>query len=363
MKYDFYSNYWDEKNQVPLLDEIDQTGNSYTIAKLYSLSLMESSTKEEARARYKQRFLKYEIPEKILEMMESFSLKEPHFDLKALPKSSFFLHVKFTLRKPYLSKDDEGFYIHENPLSKEKVFKVPYIRASSWKGNLRWSALKNLIDEIMEIEEKEKKWRIAFEGRVRIVRVFGNEKENREDAIFNKIFTEKIQKDDKEVSKFNQNFLDYIVEQNYVNTDGNGRGRLICYPTFFDRVSLDVINPHDRVRRRGTNPIILEVVPKDTRGELYLLYVPFDKLGGEKDSVREIEEDLFIICKAIRALLTEYGMSAKRTSGYGGALIGEIEIKSPLTEFEKNSDLDKLISILKKKEKNRDNLHDGGETR
>lgn len=348
MKYDFYSCFWDEKNQTPLLDEIDQTEDSYCIAKLYSLSLTENSIKESARVRYKQRFLKYEVPKEILELMDSLSLKKPYYDLETLPKSSFFLHVRFTLCKPYLSRDDEGFYIHENPVSKEKVFKVPYIRASSWKGNLRWSALKNLIDKTMKIKEEEKKWKIAFGGRTRIVKIFGNEKENREDTLFDEIFTEKMWKDDKEVSKFNQNFLDYIIGQNYVDQDGNEKGRLVCYPTFFDRISLDIINPHDRETRTGKNPITLEVVPPETEGDLYLLYVPFDKMGESEDKVKEeIREDLLIICKSVKALLTEYGMSAKRTSGYGGALIGKIEFKSELLkEYVGYNDLNELIDDL-----------------
>ncbi|GIX47782.1 MAG: hypothetical protein KatS3mg131_1993 [Candidatus Tectimicrobiota bacterium] len=45
--------------------------------------------------------------------------------------------MDFTLRKPYLSKDDTDFYILDNPVRKEWVFQVPYIAPSQWKGALR----------------------------------------------------------------------------------------------------------------------------------------------------------------------------------------------------------------------------------
>ncbi|MGC1119522.1 MAG: RAMP superfamily CRISPR-associated protein [Candidatus Methanofastidiosia archaeon] len=357
MKYDFYSCYWDEENQEPLFDEINQIENEYHRTELYALSLGRDSSKIRALEIYKSLFSDYEVPEETLNLMGSLSLREPHYNAGVLPKSSFLLHVKFILRKPYISKDDEEFYIHENPVAKEKVFKVPYIRASSWKGNLRWSALKNLIDEISEIKEEQKKWEIALEGRARIVRIFGNEKENREDSIFERIFPGKIRDNNKEVNKFNQEFQDYITKRHYVNKDGNGKGRLACYPTFFDKVSLDIINPHERETRKGTNPITLEVVPENTEGNLHLVYLPLDRLG-EEGIHGEVRADLLLLCKAVNMLLTEYGMSAKRTSGYGASDIGEVKFKSRLLkEYTKYADLDELIKKLEKDRKIAKNYH------
>lgn len=211
-------------------------------------------------------------------------------------RNSFFLSIKFTLQKPLISKDDEEFYIHDNPISKEKVFKVPYIRASSWKGNLRWA-----FREVNGFHEDDD----------RILRIFGNKK--REEI------SENLRK-----------------------------GRLYVYPTFFDQISLDIINPHDRITKTGKNPITLEVVPRGRRGYLHLLYVPFDKIGeDDKEIKEEIETDLLFLCRAIKALLTEYGMSAKRTSGYGIAQIEGITFRSILLkDYEKYTDLGRLIDEL-----------------
>ena len=273
--------------------------------------IIKISLLENPKNAYKELFMELSLPEDLFVLMNSLSLNTPNFDAGALPRYSFSLHMEFTLQKPYISKDDEEFYIHDNPVSKEKVFKVPYIRASSWKGNLRWATA-----EANDIPEDDG----------RIIRIFGNRKGEE-------------------------------------NKDKLRKGRLYTYPTFFNRIGLDIINPHDRETRTGKNPITLEVVPKDTKGDLYLLYMPFDKIFDNENEIKnEIEEDLLIICNAVRALLTIYGMSAKRTSGYGAAEIGRIEFRSKLLgKYERYTDLDKLIGELNNKNRKRaDSLHGGG---
>ena len=221
-------------------------------------------------------------------------LEKPKIDVNQLPPHSFFLSIEFTLKKPFISRDDEDFYIIDNPISKEKVFKIPYIRASSWKGNLRWVARKlfnNTIDGNKEIQ------------------LFGNEKT--------------------EENKFN-------------------RGRLRFYPTFFNRIGLDIINPHNRETKAGTVPIYFEIVPEKTQvpkkakvpektqapekiqapektlGEFSLLYVPFDLIGEDEITVmKEVRNDFTIVLKSIYKLLVYYGFSAKKSSGYGVIDINE----------------------------------------
>jgi CRISPR/Cas system CMR subunit Cmr6 (Cas7 group RAMP superfamily) len=296
MTYDFYSDHMRQRDLRIDFDKIDEIEDTYYRAKLYSIALAEDSSKTRALGKYKKDFLDYVVPKITLDLMEFISLRDFHYDSKVLPRSSFFLHVRFILQKPFISKDDEGFYIHDNPLSKEKVFKIPYIRASSWKGGLRWAFGK--ANKLPEDDE-------------RTLRTFGNKKGEE-------------------------------------NSENLRKGRLYTYPTFFDKISLDIINPHDRIARAGKNPITLEVVPKGREGDLYLLYVPFDKIGeDEKETKEEIETDLLFLCRAIRAILTEYGMSAKRTSGYGAAQIGKITFRSVLlSEYEKYTDLKELTDAL-----------------
>ena len=54
------------------------------------------------------------------------------------------------------------------------------------------------------------------------------------------------------------------------------RGRAVFYPTFFNKISLEIINPHDRKRRAGTNPIFYEIVPEGAEGNLQVIYIPYD---------------------------------------------------------------------------------------
>ena len=65
--------------------------------------------------------------------------------IEKLPKYSFAIWIKFELLGPYFSRDDDEFYIIQNPILKETVFKVPMVRGSSWKGALA-GAFKRLLN-------------------------------------------------------------------------------------------------------------------------------------------------------------------------------------------------------------------------
>jgi CRISPR-associated protein Cmr2 len=100
-------------------------------------------------------------------------------------------------------------------------------------------------------------------------------------------------------------------------------GRLHFYPTFFDRIGLEVINPHDRKTGTGKQPIYFECVPAGTYGTFTLLYVPLDLIGRREDVKEQAQEDLRAAAEGIRAMLTEYGFGAKTSSGYGVAKVEE----------------------------------------
>ena len=133
-------------------------------------------------------------------------------DLSCLPEHSFFLYVPFTLAAPYISQDDEPFYVHENPVRKDHVIRVPIVGSTSWKGSfraaLRWALGINDEDPL-------------------VVRLLGNPKGEGE------------------------NFR---------------RGRLSFYPTFFDALEVQVINPHLRETGAGDKPIHIEGVPRGPKG-------------------------------------------------------------------------------------------------
>ena len=244
--------------------------------------------------------------------------------LKIMPSYSFFLQFKFALATPYISRDDEEFYICDNPIRKDKVFKVPMVAGSSWKGNMRWTAMKIFTDGLPDVIDQNSISEY-FDSRARIVRLFGHEKAAISDYL-DSVLAEAISGDDKSHKKFienkefvKENFRKFLIEKGYINTNVDGRrGRLNFYPTFFNKISLEVINPHDRKTKAGTLPIYIESVPADANGTFSLLYVPFDLLGKHKYDVKEeVIKDLETVFHAIKKMMLMYGFSAKKSSGFG----------------------------------------------
>ena len=188
------------------------------------------------------------------------TIAEPKLSLDPLPSGSFSIQFTFALRRPYLSLDEQSFYIIENPVRRDHVFGVPMVAPSSWKGCLR-AALREIASE-------------------RAVWLCGHEK----------------------------------------GSDDFRAGRLQFFPTFFHRASLEMLNPHDRERRVGVNIILLEMVPIGTSGTFSLIYVPFDLVGGEGERMPwEVGKDLVATAKALRLLFTERGFGAKTSAGFGVA--------------------------------------------
>jgi CRISPR-associated protein Cmr2 len=130
----------------------------------------------------------------------------------------------------------------------------------------------------------------------------------------------------KEVEK---DFEKRIKGECYRKGDIEGfQGSLHFYPTYFDRMGLEVINPHDREGGAGMNPIYFECVPAITRdkdgkevhtgGTFTLLYVP---IVGPEVSEEGAKKDLEAVARGIGAMMTHYGFGAKTSSGFGVAKV------------------------------------------
>lgn len=189
-------------------------------------------------------------------------------DMQILPTGSSLIQFTLKLLKPYLSRDDNEFHIIDNPLLRERVFRWPMVRPSGWKGSLR-HALRRL-----GYEENDKQ----------ILRIFG---ETRDD-------------------------------------DTGCIGRLYLYTTFFCQSSLAIINPHDRKEGVGRHPILMECVPIGAKGEFALLYVPIDRIGEDEQEFRhQVTEDLQLLIRGLKAMMTTYGFGAKTSSGFGLAELAD----------------------------------------
>ncbi len=217
--------------------------------------------------------------------------------------------IEFSLQTPWYSKDDRPFHVLDNPVRKDRVFGVPYMSAASWKGLLRWAiGMTTGLIGPTPIEDKEKR----KEAEATILHLFGNEKGA---------------------------------------TDDFQRGALAFYPTWFPRVGFEVINPHSRKTRAGTQPIYYEVVPAryqrdgtqvDTKATLRLLYAPLPGQAA-RDSV-DRKTTLRLLIDATEKLLTTYGFSAKRTAGWGLATIDAWEARSG--DGSKRGSRDEVVNAL-----------------
>ncbi len=201
----------------------------------------------------------------------------PIAEISGLPWNSVLLRIFFALEKPYMSRDDAGLHVLDNPLKRERIFKRPMIASSGWKGALRAAfRLGHPQDQLTE----ERLFGVARAG------------------------------------------------------IGGERGRLEFFATFFDfaETDIEIINPHERDTGGGKQPIDFEVVRIGAKGRLQLLYVPL----GPADYAF-IGPDLVIMVQAVRDLLTLYGFGAKTSLGYGVArpvVRGELFMQAKLPPFE-----------------------------
>ncbi|MFZ5909634.1 MAG: RAMP superfamily CRISPR-associated protein [Chloroflexota bacterium] len=254
-----------------------------------------------------------------LDQMKKLGLTKDTSNMTLLPPGSWFLQFTFTLAKPWISKDDDPFYVTEsvNPVRKDKVFKVPVMAASSWKGLLRWTAMRiRLAKPVIPSEAKQSAEAFAKERFVQTL-LFGDEQGEEPGQV--KGFAKYVDS----LNKAHQEYERLLRRYFGVKDDEplpHHSGRLFFYPTFFDGIDVEVINPHSRKTRAGRQPIYLECVPIGATGAFSLLYVPFDLIGQPKAIIRQqAARDLQIVAEGLQAMFLNYGFSAKRTSGFGVA--------------------------------------------
>jgi len=290
MTFDYYAALQDESHAFPS----EQTKNlasgtvdGYTQQFMSAELLPDKKKKDKARRGYQQHTAAL-----------TSTLPNLNLDCPGIPLLSGWLviDVAFTLQSPWYSKDDRPFHVLDNPVRKDRVFGVPFMAAASWKGLLRWACRmrEGLLDHLARHKNQLKDWKEP----AWIVHLFGNTKEA-----------------DEEFS----------------------RGALQFFPTWFDQVNFEVINPHSREKRAGTLPIVYEVVPAKTQGSLQLLYAPVPG-QAKRDGVNAVDV-LTNLCAAMQLLLQSYGFSAKRTAGWGLAKIDCCKVS-----FVNNSELGTLLA-------------------
>ncbi len=228
--------------------------------------------------------------------------------LRYLPFGSWLLKFTFQLKKPYISRDDAPFYIIDNPVRKDKVYKIPMASPAQWKGMLQ-----SVMARIILSSENRAEF---IKRRFMLIRLFGNDKETMS------VFFED-QKDAWE-NKFQKQFNQFYGVKKI--NDLHRSGRLHFFPSFFDDIGLEIINPHDRAKKTGINPIYIESVPAGSKAQFRLLYVPVDIMAKSKaEIIKEVSDDWGFLKQGIKDLFTIFGFGGKISSGFGLAMDSFVE--------------------------------------
>jgi CRISPR-associated protein Cmr2 len=307
-----------------------------------------------------------------LESMNRLGLNEdPIKALDCLPVYSAAVQMRFKMATPFISTDDDAFYIHDNPVRKEKVFRIPCIPASGWKGCLRSADGDLFLEEVTreisktvvapdDIDKLDLK--SVWDLRMRRVRIFGNENAAWEKHLSKSIIaviSKKLNKNISDVPRFqgeilNDGFIQHLINCGYRTDRVEGwAGRLNCFPTYFNRLGIEVLNPHDRKRRVGTHPIYFESVPQGAIGSFGFLYL-FEandlhpdispaKIAKNGDVNLQLAGDMEMLGHAVYAMLRVKGFGAKTSSGFGTAendlaAQGVLQLKMPDPEADNKDD-------------------------
>jgi CRISPR-associated protein Cmr2 len=332
LSYDFYATYPcnSEKDIEAVVD--DQTLNVQTRIDLLASALV--TNKDFARTGDRRRDAKsykslvydnkpHQTPfaNKLItserNRMQHLGLWQPRLlDMRDFPQGSMFLQFEFRLVSPYISRDDAPFHILDNPVRKDKVFKVPMVSATAWKGSLRWVATHLAILDWQEHQNVE---RFATD-RFHLARLFGDEKgeEGGKASELAKYLDKQVPGNGPIYREKIRTYYQSQIEPPENNTLPHHAGCLHTYPTFFDCIGLEVINPHNRETRAGIQPLYFESVPPKATGTFSLLYASFGIIElSQQQASRQISKDLLIVVKSVVSMLTLYGFGAKTSSGFG----------------------------------------------
>jgi len=225
--------------------------------------------------------------------------------LKYLPLCSWILNFRFKLKTPYISRDDTSFYIIDNPVRKDKIFKIPMVSPSQWKGSLHGVMVRRIL---IKVKDKD----VFFKKRVSLINLFGDESRAVKQYL-NELMQERFQLDTNQINwELGRLFETESIDKFFKV------GRLRFYPSFFNDIGLDVINPHNRVKKIGINPIYFETAPSGAEAHFRLLYAPVDLMGKPEEIIKKrVSQDLKGIGDGLSDLFTFIGFGSKISNGFG----------------------------------------------
>lgn len=241
--------------------------------------------------------------------LKKLRLNQTGCQVEDLPDNSWLLHVDFTLASPYVSANAQYFDLIDNNLRREKVFQVPYIDSSQWKGMLRHSLLHSLAEDTAHDKES------FARRRLRATLLFGSEP-HEYDCYFKEVY--------QEATDVYRNIAKQKIGKNSDDSLRDNQGNLYFFPTyFFEQVGFEIVNPHDRGTGAGKDPFYLETVPAGGKGRFSLLYVPLHLLNTESEKLQEAKDSLELVLQGLDDIFQYHGLGAKTSGGFGSVHVGQ----------------------------------------
>ena len=215
-------------------------------------------------------------------------LRAAPVNIAVLPAFSAALTLRFSLLTPLLTRDDDPFYLFDNPVRKDHVYGVPFLAAASLKGLA--------ADAFLRGFPHDSSWTELGKGdQARTMRY------RQDTAAAKRLFG--IASDDPEKL-------------------ASEAGRLHFSPVWFSHVQYLVMNPtRTDGSGIGTQPIQFEAVApvtekgKPVQAEISFFY--FNPAGANDSDEATARADLACLVGALAAWWPALGLGAKRLAGYG----------------------------------------------
>jgi CRISPR-associated protein Cmr2 len=209
-------------------------------------------------------------------------------DLSVFPAGSASVSLRFRLLTPLLTRDDDPFYLFDNPVRKDHIFGVPFLAAASVKGLASDAFQRGFPNEAPWVE-------LGKDDQARTLRYRADQPRAR------RLFGLASDDNEKQHSE---------------------SGRIGFQPVWFSNVQYLVMNPTNTDNTGiGTQPIQFEAVaPFDEKGkpvEALVRLTYFNPAGAKESDEATARADLACLVATLAAWWPAMGLGAKRLAGYG----------------------------------------------
>jgi CRISPR/Cas system CMR subunit Cmr6 (Cas7 group RAMP superfamily) len=256
--------------------------------KVLSQDDLERTKKEAAKGQVK--FLDTSSANRIFPRDLNTSKRSGADALAGFPKYSARLLLEFSLVTPLLTRDDEPFYLLDNPARKDHIFGCPFLSAAAIKGlsadayQRAFPAKTDWKDLGKNDSERTHAYRLQDTSALRLFGLADDGADNGETP--------------------------------------SQIGQLHFSPAWFSKIQFIVLNPRNAETARGKDPIQMEAIAPEQKSTIEVVY--FNPNGSEQI----VREDLARWLMSIAHWWSALGLGAKRLAGYGQIKIEGVKLQT-----------------------------------